>query len=61
MTKKERAFIEALIVNYEQWAIQERDSAYSIADYPDEVEFQARLCETSASVLRNLLIDLDNL
>ena len=61
MTKNERAFIEAQIVKFEQWAIQEHDSAYSTADDPDAVEFQACLFETSASVLRNLLIDLDKL
>lgn len=58
MTKKERAYIEAQIQKFEQWARQEYDSAYSSADDPDEVELQARLCDASASALRNLLIDL---
>lgn len=61
MTQKERVFIERQIAKFEQWAIQERDSAYTTADDSDEVELQALLCENSASVLRNLLIDLDEL
>lgn len=57
MTKKERVFIEAQISKFECWAA-ECQVVYQ-RNHDDDDYLQYRLNDCSASVLRNLLVDLE--
>lgn len=61
MTKKERAYIEAKIAKFDRWAEEER-TFISSSCCSDDVEThycQYLMYDYCASVLRNLLLDLE--
>ena len=62
MTRKEKSFIEDMILRYKAWAESERRLVLTCDPSDrDEHDLLARLNDTSASVLSNLLIDLSDL
>lgn len=63
MTKKERQHIEKLIAQYLEWQKQTEKEAAAETDPQEREELwlQARLNDTSANTLFNLLIDLDEM
>lgn len=61
MTKKERAYIEVQIAKFDRWAEEERALISSSSCSDDEETHYSQYCvnDCCASVLRNLLLDLE--